>query len=30
MQDKTRLPAAQRPPLPDFTPVPRKNPRHDG
>ena len=30
MQDKTRLPAARRPPLPDFAPVPRKCPRHDG
>ena len=27
--DKSRLPAAERKPLPDFTPVPRK-PRHDG
>ena len=27
--DKSRLPAAERPALPDFAPVPRK-PRHDG
>ena len=30
MQNRDRLPPDQRPAIPDFTPVPRKNVRHDG
>lgn len=29
MRNRTPVPARERPPLPEFTPVPRK-PRHDG
>jgi hypothetical protein len=30
MQNRTPVPRDARPPLPDFTPVPRRNNRHDG
>ncbi|HXH52268.1 MAG TPA: hypothetical protein VNH53_02405 [Sphingomicrobium sp.] len=30
MRNRTPVPRAERPPLPDFTPVPRKCARHDG
>ncbi|MES2097279.1 MAG: hypothetical protein V4459_11030 [Pseudomonadota bacterium] len=30
MQNRTPVPRAERPALPDFTPVPRRNNRHDG